>query len=101
MVFVGAQNIAQLCAQFCWYLVAHKEAIQLAGEVVGRYGLFQDDVDDLHAIERAVFAQEVFVAAVVAFVVDDELGSREIPTRERARPFADIRFGIVADTHGE
>ena len=61
----------------------------------------QNDVDDLDAAVGAGAAQKGLGARVVQLGLHDEVQAGVGPARERARGFADVRFGVVTDAHRE
>ena len=97
----GLEALPQRRAQFGGDFVAHQVTIDLGGDIAGRGGMVEDQVDDLYAVEIAVRAQELLVAVVMLGGIDLEVEPSEIPTGKGACGFANIVFAVVADAHGE
>src|SRR5262249_22163354 len=64
LVVIVPQNRAEPGLQWLGQLLAHEEAIELAGNELGRHFLLENDREDVDAVEIASAAEEALLAAV-------------------------------------
>ena len=100
-VVVPAQQGAEFCHQCGRRVIAHEVTVELGGDEPRGHVLVQNDVDDLDPAVGTGPAQKGLDAGVVQFGLHDEVQPGVRPARERARGFADVRLGIIADAHRE
>ena len=82
-------------------LIAHEEAVDAPRDVSGRRGLLEEQVDQPHAVEPAIPAEDGLHAAVVLVGVDGEARASSDSAGERPRGFANLELAAAAHAHRE